>query len=60
MARTCGCSRSAGFTTVPAFFHDVAISSLRIRSFTILEHASAFGTVLVSWMLLEALPAHGR
>ncbi|MBK6577578.1 MAG: hypothetical protein IPG17_15490 [Sandaracinaceae bacterium] len=43
----------AGFTTVPAFFHDVAISTLRIRSFTLLEHASAFGTVLVSWMLLK-------
>ena len=42
-----------GFLTVPAFFHDVAISTLRIRTFTLLEHASAFGTVLVSWMLLK-------
>ncbi len=43
----------SGFVTVPAFFHDVAISTLRIRTFTVLEHASAVGTVLVSWMLLK-------
>jgi signal transduction histidine kinase len=42
-----------GVLTVPAFLHDVFIGALRIRTASLLEHASVVGTVLVSWMLLQ-------
>ncbi|MEZ4327141.1 MAG: ATP-binding protein [Polyangiales bacterium] len=42
-----------GIITVPSFVFDIVVSALRIRTPTLLEHASVIGTVLASWMLLE-------